>query len=264
MCRHLENINNDFSNLTIAQIKLQFMQAKMDSIPALLEKYKSDERSGVKNICRQYSSKYEEYQKELRRIDSMKIYERKYSDYTYICGIDEAGRGPFAGPVIAAAVILPKDFDILYINDSKQISEKKREELFDEIIKNAVSYGIGSVPPEKIDKINILNATYAAMRQAISNMKIKPDIILVDSLTIPEVHIPQVPIVKGDCKSISIAAASILAKVTRDRLMVAYDKVFPGYGFAHNKGYGTKDHIEALKRLGPSPIHRHSFIHDYI
>lgn len=121
----MENINNDFSNLTIAQIKLQFMQAKMDSIPALLEKYKSDERSGVINICRQYSSKYEEYQKELRRIDSMKIYERKYSDYTYICGIDEAGRGPFAGPVIAAAVILPKDFDILYINDSKQISEKK-------------------------------------------------------------------------------------------------------------------------------------------
>ena len=260
----MDYINNNSCQATIAQVKLEFMQADMASIPDLLEKYRSDNRSGVVNICRQYRSKFDEYQKEIQRIESMKHYERKYKDYNYLCGIDEAGRGPFAGPVIAAAVILPKDFDILYINDSKKLTEKKREELYDEIIKNAVSYGIGSVPPEKIDEINILNATYAAMRQAISNMKIKPDIILVDSLTIPEVHIPQVPIVKGDCKSISIAAASILAKVTRDRLMVAYDKVFPGYGFAHNKGYGTKDHIEALKRLGPSPIHRHSFIHDYI
>lgn len=260
----MEHTNNEPQQATIAQVKLEFMQADMDSIPALLNKYQPDTRSGVITICRQYRSKLEAYQKELKRIDSMKYYERKYDDYTYICGIDEAGRGPFAGPVIAAAVILPKDFDILYVNDSKQLSPKKREELYDEIIKHAVSYGIGSIPPDKIDEMNILQATYAAMRQAVRNMEVRPDILFVDAVTIPDVSIPQVPIVKGDAKSISIAAASILAKVTRDRLMIAYDKVFPGYGFAENKGYGSKQHIEALRRLGPSPIHRKSFIHDYI
>jgi len=260
----LDYINNNSCQATIAQVKLEFMQADMASIPDLLEKYRSDNRSGVVNICRQYRSKFDEYQKEIQRIESMKHYERKYKDYNYLCGIDEAGRGPFAGPVIAAAVILPKDFDILYINDSKKLTEKKREELYDEIIKNAVSYGIGSVPPEKIDEINILQATYEAMRQAVSNMDIQPDILLIDAVTIPDISIPQKPIVKGDSRSISIAAASILAKVTRDRLMIAYDKIFPGYGFAQNKGYGSKQHIEALKRLGPSPIHRKSFIHDYV
>ena len=194
----------------------------------------------------------------------MKHYEQTYKDYAYICGIDEVGRGPFAGPVIAAAVILPKDCDILYLNDSKKLSEKKRDEIYDIILKNAISYGIGSIPPNKIDEINILQATFSAMRQAINNMKIKPDILFIDALTIPDISILQVPIVKGDSKSISIAAASILAKVTRDRMMIAYDKIFPGYGFAENKGYGTKDHIAALKRLGPSPIHRMSFIKNYI
>lgn len=250
--------------VTIAQVKLEFMQADMAGIPALLEKYRSDTRSGVINICRQYRLKFEEYENEIKRIDAMKHYERKYKDYTYICGIDEAGRGPFAGPVIAAAVILPKDYDILYINDSKKLTEKRREELYDDIIKNALSYGIGSVPPETIDEINILQATYEAMRRAVANLKIKPDILLIDAVTIPDISIPQVPIVKGDAKSISIAAASILAKVTRDRLMAAYDKIFPGYGFAQNKGYGSRQHIEAIKRLGPCPIHRKSFIHDYI
>jgi len=229
-----------------------------------LEKYRPDTRSGVVNICNMYSTKFENYQNEIKRIDAMKHYERIYKDYAYICGIDEVGRGPFAGPVIAAAVILPKDFDILYVNDSKKLSEKKREELYDEIIKNAVSYGIGSVPSEEIDEINILQATYKAMSLAVSNMKVKPDILLIDAVTIPDVSIPQVPIIKGDEKSISIAAASIVAKVTRDRLMIAYDKIFPGYGFADNKGYGSKQHIDAIKRLGPSPIHRMSFIHKYI
>jgi len=260
----LNYANNETGQATIAQVKLEFMKADMADIPALLEKYRSDERTGVINLCRMYRSKFEEYQDEVKRIDSMKYYERLYKDYNYICGIDEAGRGPFAGPVIAAAVILPRDCDILYINDSKQLTAKKREELYDEILKNAVSYGIGSVPPDEIDEINILQATYEAMRKAIGNMKIKPDLLLIDAVTIPGITIPQVPIVKGDSKSISIAAASILAKVTRDRLMIAYDKVFPGYGFVQNKGYGSKQHIEALKRLGPTPIHRKSFIHDYI
>jgi ribonuclease HII len=194
----------------------------------------------------------------------MKKYEKQYSTCQYICGIDEVGRGPFAGPVIASAVILPKDCNILYINDSKQLSEKKREELYDEIISNAVAFGIGSVPPDQIDDMNILQATYEAMRKAISNLALKPDILLNDAVTIPGVDIRQVPIIKGDAKSISIAAASIVAKVTRDRLMVAYDKVFPGYDFANNKGYGSPKHIEAIKKLGLTPIHRRSFVKNYI
>jgi ribonuclease HII len=194
----------------------------------------------------------------------MKSIERKYKDCTYICGIDEVGRGPFAGPVIAGAVILPKDCNILYINDSKKLTEKKREELYDQILEHAISYGIGSIPPNRIDEINILQATFEAMKQAVNNLNIKPDILLTDAVTIPNLSVRQVSIIKGDAKSYSIAAASILAKVTRDRLMVAYDKVFPGYGFADNKGYGSKQHINAIKRLGPTPIHRMSFIKNYI
>lgn len=255
---------NTAKKKTIAQIKLEFMQADINDIAALLKIYQSDERSGVINICKQYKSKLLDYENEVMRTQSMKQYEQSYGDYSYICGIDEVGRGPFAGPVIACAVILPKDCNILYINDSKKLSEKKREELYDEIIKNAISYGIGSIPPNKIDETDILQATFNAMKQAIGNLKVKPDILFNDALTIPGISIPQVPIVKGDSKSISIAAASILAKVTRDRLMVAYDKIFPGYGFADNKGYGSEQHIEALKRLGPTPIHRMSFIKKYI
>lgn len=248
----------------IAEIKLEFMQAALEEIPALCEKYKDEERSGVKTICNQYKNRYEAYYKEQVRLDAMKEYERKYADYSYICGIDEVGRGPFAGPVIACAIILPKDCNILYINDSKQLSEKKREELYDEILSGAIAYGIGSVPPQKIDEINILQATYEAMRQAIKNLSVTPDILLNDAVTIPEVSIKQVPIIKGDAKSISIAAASIVAKVTRDRIMVAYDKVFPGYDFASNKGYGSAKHIEAIKELGLTPIHRRSFVKNII
>ena len=170
------------------------------------------------------------------------------------------GRGPLAGPVVAGAVILPKDCNILYINDSKKLSEKKREELYDIIMEQAVATGIGMVGPGRIDEINILQATYEAMREAIHNLSVTPDILLNDAVTIPEVPIRQIPIIKGDAKSISIGAASIIAKVTRDRLMVEYDKVMPEYGFASNKGYGSKEHIEALKKYGPSPIHRRSFI----
>ena len=182
----------------------------------------------------------------------------------YVCGIDEVGRGPLAGPVVAGAVILPKDCDILYINDSKQLSEKKREELYDIIMEKAVAVGIGMASPARIDEINILNATYEAMREAISKLKVQPQVLLNDAVTIPKVDIKQVPIIKGDAKSISIGAASIVAKVTRDRLMVEYENILPGYGFASNKGYGSKEHIEALQKLGPTPIHRRSFIKNFV
>ena len=206
----------------------------------------------------------EKLEKELARLETMKVYEKEYSMCEYICGIDEVGRGPLAGPVVAGAVILPKDVTILYLNDSKKLSEKKRELLYDEIMEKAIATGIGMASPARIDEINILQATYEAMREAISNLKIRPDILLNDAVTIPEVDIPQVPIIKGDAKSVSIAAASIIAKVTRDRLMVEYDKMLPGYDFASNKGYGTKAHIAGLKELGPTPIHRQSFIGHFV
>ena len=206
----------------------------------------------------------EKLEKEIARTEAMSVIEKEYSDHQAICGIDEVGRGPFAGPVVAGAVILPKDHPILYLNDSKKLSEKKREELYEVILKEAVATGIGMASPARIDEINILQATYEAMRMAISNLSVQPDLLLNDAVTIPEIEIMQIPIIKGDAKSVSIAAASILAKVTRDRLMVEYEKVFPGYDFASNKGYGTKAHIEGLKKFGPTPIHRMSFIHKYI
>ena len=206
----------------------------------------------------------ERLEKEIARTKAMSVFEEEYKDYQYICGIDEVGRGPLAGPVVAGAVILPKDDMILYLNDSKKLSEKKREMLYDEIMDRAVATGIGMASPARIDEINILQETYEAMRMAIDNLKVRPDILLNDAVTIPQVDILQVPIIKGDAKSISIAAASIIAKVTRDRLMVEYDKVLPGYDFASNKGYGTKAHIAGLKELGPTPIHRRSFIHNYV
>lgn len=206
----------------------------------------------------------EKLEQEIARTQAMSVYEKEYQEYSHICGIDEVGRGPLAGPVVAGAVILPKDDPILYLNDSKKLTEKKREMLYDEIMERAVAVGIGMVGPARIDEINILQATYEAMRIAVSNLKVKPDLLLNDAVTIPEIDIPQVPIIKGDAKSISIAAASIVAKVTRDRLMKEYDQVIPGYDFASNKGYGTKAHIAGLKEIGPSPIHRMTFIKKFI
>ena len=202
----------------------------------------------------------ERLEKELARLEAMKEFEREYDGCSLICGVDEAGRGPLAGPVAAGAVILPKDCTILYLNDSKKLSEKRREELFLEIREKAVSYSVGIVGPERIDEINILQATYEAMRQAVSGLGVVPDLLLNDAVTIPELAIPQVPIIKGDAKSVSIAAASILAKVTRDHLMEEYDRQFPQYGFAKHKGYGTAAHVAAIREFGPCPIHRRSFL----
>ena len=206
----------------------------------------------------------EKLEKELARLEAMREYEDTYAACAYICGIDEAGRGPLAGPVVAAAAVLPKDCQIFYLNDSKKLSEKKRDLLFDEIKEKAVAYGIGIVSPQVIDEINILQATYEAMRQAISQLNVIPEILLNDAVTIPGVDIMQVPIVKGDAKSVSIAAASILAKVTRDRMMMEYDQIYPEYGFAEHKGYGTAAHIAALKEYGPCPIHRRTFIKKFV
>jgi ribonuclease HII len=235
-----------------------------DGLRAFLAAHASDGRTGVQKLVESVQKKLDRLLAEQARTERLKQYEREYDSYAYICGIDEVGRGPLAGPVVAGAVILPKDCSILQINDSKQLSEKKREELYDVIMEQAVATGIGMVGPDRIDEINILQATYEAMRQAIGKLSPQPDLLLNDAVTIPQVAIRQVPIIKGDAKSISIGAASILAKVTRDRLMVEYDRILPEYGFASNKGYGSAEHIAALKKYGPSPIHRATFIKNFI
>ena len=248
----------------IGQIKEELKAATEAMLPSFIMAYESDERSGVIKLVEQAKKRLQKLEEERKRIWKLQEYERKYGQYTYICGIDEVGRGPLAGPVVAGAVILPKDCDILYINDSKKLTAAKREELYDEIMEKAVAAGIGMVSPQRIDEINILQATYEAMREAISKLEPAPDILLNDAVTIPGVAIRQGPIIKGDAKSISIGAASIVAKVTRDRLMVEYDKIMPGYGFAANKGYGSAEHIAALKKYGPTPIHRRSFIGNFV
>jgi len=203
-------------------------------------------------------------QKEIERIEALRAYENEYDYCEFICGIDEAGRGPLSGPVVAGAVVLPKGCRILYVNDSKKLSAKKREELYDVIMQEAISVGVGIISPGRIDEINILQATYEAMREAITKLTITPDILLNDAVTIPRIDIAQVPIIKGDAKSLTIGAASIIAKVTRDRMMIEYAQIFPEYGFEKHKGYGTAAHIQALKEYGPCPIHRRSFIKNFV
>ena len=208
--------------------------------------------------------KGERLEKELLRLDAMKEFEREYEGFGLVCGIDEAGRGPLAGPVVAGAAILPADCTILYLNDSKKLSEKRREELFLEIQEKAVAWSTGMASPERIDEINILNATYEAMREAIEGLSVQPQVLLNDAVTILDIALRQVPIIKGDAKSVSIAAASILAKVTRDHMMAEYAKLYPEYGFEKHKGYGTAAHIAALREFGPCPIHRKSFIKNFV
>ena len=263
----------------IGEIKAQFaeagehlkkasMRTEAESAAGLLENleqtYREDTRSGVQALIRRSEKQREALEKETARIYQLQQYERDYEKEGLICGIDEVGRGPLAGPVVAGAVILPKNCEILYLNDSKQLSAEKREQLYDVILEHAVAVGIGIVSPQRIDEINILQATYEAMRQAIEKLNPQPAVLLNDAVRIPQVAIQQVPIIKGDAKSVSIAAASIVAKVTRDRMMEQYEEVFPGYGFARNKGYGSKDHIEALQTMGPTAIHRRSFIGHFV
>ena len=250
------------------RLKKASMRTKAESAAGLLENleqtYREDTRSGVQALIRRSEKQREALEKETARIYQLQQYERDYEKEGLICGIDEVGRGPLAGPVVAGAVILPKNCEILYLNDSKQLSAEKREQLYDIILEHAVAVGIGIVSPQRIDEINILQATYEAMRQAIEKLNPQPAVLLNDAVRIPQVAIQQVPIIKGDAKSVSIAAASIVAKVTRDRMMEQYEEVFPGYGFARNKGYGSKDHIEALQTMGPTAIHRRSFIGHFV
>lgn len=205
-------------------------------------------------------------EQELERLKNMlKIEDSLYEKgYNFICGVDEAGRGPLCGPVVAAAVILPKDECIEGVNDSKKLSEKKREVLYGEIISKAVAYGIGISDVDVIEEVNILNATKIAMKNAIKNLNVAPDYVLIDGNQMIDIDIPGNTVVSGDAKSESIAAASILAKVTRDRMLREYDKKYPKYGFAKHKGYGTKAHIEAIGKYGLTPIHRPSFCKKFV
>lgn len=245
---------------SIREIREELKEVSPEKLPEYIALYRDDTRKGVQDFLKTQENRLKKYEAELLRIEELCSFEKKYSDYTYICGVDEVGRGPLAGPVVAGAVILPKDCRILYINDSKKLSAKKREELSREIHEQAIAIGIGLSTQERIDEINILQATYEAMRKAIDSLSVTPSLLLNDAVTIPKVDIPQVAIVKGDARSISIGAASIVAKVYRDKMMEEYDNMYPGYGFASNKGYGSKEHIEALRSLGPCPLHRRSFL----
>lgn len=250
--------------MKINEIKEVLNQAFTQGEYEKADVFRQDERGGVKKALEAFDKKIEKLRKEKERVKAMRAYEEEYDMCQYICGIDEVGRGPLAGPVVAAAVILPKDCEILYINDSKKLSEKKREELFLEIQQKAIAIGVGMASVEVIDEKNILNATYDAMRDAIKKLSVRPDVLLNDAVRIPEVDIPQVPIIKGDAKSMSIAAASIVAKVTRDHMMEEFDQIYPGYDFAGNKGYGTQKHIEGIQTIGLCPIHRRTFVKNFL
>ncbi len=246
----------------IAEIRKEIENAA--SLEEVLANYGNDSRKGVQNLVQKAKRQQEKLIQERARLQQMRVYEKKYQCCQAICGIDEAGRGPLAGPVVAGAVILPEDCEILYLNDSKKLSEAKREQLYGEIQEKAVAWAVGVVSHERIDEINILQATYEAMRQAIDQLPVTPDLLLVDAVHIPEVSQKQVGIIKGDAKSVSIAAASIMAKVTRDRMMVQMDELYPEYGFASHKGYGSQSHIAAIRQYGPCPIHRQTFIRNII
>lgn len=251
--------------MTIQEIKQQLRQASINNYEQIIATYHKDDRIGVQKEIKKTITRIENMKLEQCRIEEMKQYEyQNWNEYDFICGIDEVGRGPLAGPVFAAAVIFPKNVDILYINDSKQLSEKKREELYKKIKDQAIAIGVGMADVETIDAVNILQANYIAMRQAISKLYPQPQLLLNDAVTIPDVTIPQIPIIKGDTKSISIAAASIIAKVERDHLMQIYDEMYPEYGFSKNKGYGSAEHISAIQKFGPCAIHRKTFITHFI
>ncbi len=246
---------------SIAEIKNKINEVPIEEIPEILKAYRQDSRSGVQRVIEYFEKKYTAYTEEIKRLHEISQYENSCYDngMTYVAGIDEVGRGPLAGPVVTAAVILPKNCLILGVNDSKKLSAKKREELYSVIMDKALSVSIGVESNDVIDNINILQATYSAMRKAINGLHIKPDMLLVDAVTIPCTEMPQTSIIKGDAKSISIGAASIIAKVTRDRMMKELSLTYPGYDFENNMGYGTAKHIEGIKQRGLCKIHRRSF-----
>lgn len=256
----------DTKALTVNEVHTMINEIDIKEYPLYIDLLKIDTRKAIQKLAKQLDNKYKKYQQELNRIETIKKYERELNDLGYhlIAGVDEVGRGPLAGPVVAAAVILPKEYQLLGVNDSKKLSEQKREALYDEISKQAKAIGIGIVDNEKIDEINILNATKVAMKKAIDKLEFLPEHVLVDAITLESVTINQTAIIKGDAKSISIAAASIIAKVTRDRMMCEYHKQYPHYDFISNKGYGTKNHYTGIKEYGLSPLHRKSFLKEFV
>ena len=266
-CRHIVYFTariGEYMGKPVSEIRNEFNMADNARRKELYDLYADDERKGVRQLIEKSRREDEKLLLELKRLDAMKVFERKYAAYQNIAGIDEAGRGPLAGPVVAGSVILPADCEILYLNDSKKLSAARREQLYDEITSKAVAYGVGIVSAGRIDEINILQATYEAMQAAIENMGKEPGMVLVDAVTIPRIKYKQAGIIKGDACSVSIAAASIIAKVTRDRIMLDFDQMYPVYGFASHKGYGSKAHIEAIKEYGPCPLHRKTFIKKFI
>ena len=244
---------------SIAEIKKNLSEITI-SDHEYVKSLRQDSRSGVQAALKQFDRKIEKQAALVRKLQEMSLFENQAYDegHQVIAGTDEVGRGPLAGPVISAAVVLPKDCDILGLNDSKQLSEAKRDQLFDEINEKAVAIGIGVVDQSEIDAINIYQASKKAMMLAIEELVVQPDFLLVDAMTLPT-QIKQQSLIKGDARSISIAAASIIAKVTRDRLMKEYSVVYPYYGFERNAGYGTKEHLHALQTHGITPIHRLTF-----
>lgn len=247
--------------VSISDIKARLLATPFEELEAFISDYSEDERSGVKSLVKKAEKQIEARRMELIRLEKMRTFEHQFEEeYQYICGVDEAGRGPFAGPVVAGAAILPKDENILYLNDSKKLSPAKRDELFDEVKEKAVAWGVGIVSAKRIDEIGVGKADFEAMRLAIKNMSVEADFALTDAFEIPQLWIPQKPIIKGDAKSVSIAAASILAKVTRDRIMDELDEKYPMYGFKDHKGYGTQYHRDRIIEYGPCEEHRMSFL----
>ncbi|RRK10968.1 ribonuclease HII [Lactiplantibacillus garii] len=242
---------------TIADFKRLLANHPSD---AVLAAALTDERKGVQQVYRRYLKQREKVAALTARFNRHMQLERDFWAHggQYVTGIDEVGRGPLAGPVVTAAVVLPQDFDLLEVNDSKQLTAKKRAELMPKILEEAVAVSLGVASPQQIDQLNIYEATRVAMAQAVNNLSVQPTRLLVDAMQIP-VPIPQTRLIKGDAKSASISAASIVAKVARDHLMATYAQVYPGYDFADNMGYGTAKHLAGLQQLGVTPIHRRSF-----
>lgn len=255
----------DTKVLSASELTQMIDEIEIEEYPLYVDLFLNDSRKIVQGLGKKLASRYKKYIQEKEKLEHMKVYENNLymSGYTMIAGVDEVGRGPLAGPVVASAVILPKDFSILGINDSKMLTEKKREQLYQAIQENALVIGIGIVDHNVIDEINILNASKLAMEKAIESLVQEPDYILIDAITLENLSIGQKGIIKGDQKSISIASASIIAKVTRDRMMCEYHERFPQYDFQGNKGYGTEKHYEGIKKHGLCPIHRKTFLKEF-
>lgn len=252
--------------ITLKQVEESISELNPSEALKQLYILRENQELNLDRLIEKYLKKEDSFKKEKVRFNNMCKYESEAykKGFKYIAGIDEAGRGPLAGPVVAAVVILPENIFINNLKDSKKLSPKQRDELYEQIKNKALAFEIGMADEKSIDDINIFNATKKAMEQAVNSLKLKPDILLIDAMKLDNLNISQISITKGDNLSISIAAASIIAKVTRDRIIEEYDNIYPQYGFAKHKGYGTKEHIEAIKKYGICPIHRISFVKNFI